>query len=43
MAHQISSGDLSDRLKALGASKLTPIKPEGELDFSNWVHNVVEE
>lgn len=43
MAHQTRTGDVSQRLRALGVGELNPIEPEGELDFSNWPHNVIEE
>lgn len=43
LTHEARTGDLSDRLKALGSGELTPIEPEGELDFSNWPHNIIEE
>lgn len=43
MAHQTRTGYVSQRLRALGVGELNPIEPEGELDFSNWPHNVIEE
>jgi coatomer protein complex subunit alpha (xenin) len=42
LAHEAQSGDLSDRLKALGSRPLTPVEPEGEVDFSNWPHTEEE-
>jgi coatomer subunit alpha len=42
LAHEAQSGSLSDRLKALGSRPLTPLSPEGEVDFSNWPHNEEE-
>jgi hypothetical protein len=43
LAHQASSGDLSERLRSLGSGELRSVQPEGEVDFSNWPHNVVDE
>ena len=43
MTHEVRTAELSERLKALGSGELTPLQPEGELDFSNWPHNVIEE
>ncbi len=43
LSHQAHSGELTERLKALGSRELQPLAAEGELDFSNWPHNVVEE
>jgi coatomer protein complex subunit alpha (xenin) len=42
LAHEAHSGHLSERLKALGSRPLTPVQPEGEVDFSNWPHNEEE-
>ena len=38
LAHDARTGDLSERLKALGSEQLTPVQPEQEEpDTSDWL------